>query len=77
MRLRDRVVVVTGGGQGIGRAIVDKCHAEGAHVAAFDVDEAKMAEARSAFAASDRAPLYLACDITREDQVAAATGRVL
>lgn len=35
-QLRDQVVVITGGGRGIGRAIASACVAEGAHVAIFD-----------------------------------------
>lgn len=38
MRLAGKVVVVTGGAQGIGRATVEKCHAEGARVVSLDID---------------------------------------
>ncbi len=38
-RLEGKIVIVTGGARGIGRAIVEKCAGEGAIVAAFDLDE--------------------------------------
>ena len=43
MELRDKVVVVTGGASGIGRALVERFHAEGARalvVADLDTDGA-------------------------------------
>ncbi len=38
MKLDGRVAIVTGGAQGIGRAIADKLHAEGAEVAVVDIN---------------------------------------
>jgi NAD(P)-dependent dehydrogenase (short-subunit alcohol dehydrogenase family) len=36
MKLKDEVILVTGGGAGLGRAIVDRYVAEGARVAVLD-----------------------------------------
>ena len=39
--LRDRVVLITGGSAGIGAAMVEAFHAQGASVAFLDIDEQK------------------------------------
>ena len=64
-KLEGRVAIVTGGAQGIGRAIVDKLAAEGATVVVGDIaaDEAEAAAA----AVGGRA---IATDIAEPDQVA-------
>lgn len=50
MRLKDEVVVVTGGGSGIGRAIAEACVREGARVAVVGRDRAKLESVRGAAA---------------------------
>lgn len=56
--LKDKVAVVTGGGQGIGAATAQRLMRLGAQVAVFDMTETRV-----------DTPLSLRCDVTREDEV--------
>ena len=79
MELTDRVVVVTGGARGIGRALATRFASEGAKaVVVVDIDAEG---ARSA--AADIGATAMRCDVAREDDVAdlvneieAAHGRI-
>jgi 3-oxoacyl-[acyl-carrier protein] reductase len=64
--LAERVAVVTGAGQGIGKEIARSLHAFGATVVLVDID-GDAAEA----AAEEVGGLGLACDVTSEEQVRA------
>lgn len=54
MQIKDKVFVVTGGGNGMGREVVLGLLARGARVAAADLNEAGLAETASLASAGDR-----------------------
>jgi 3-oxoacyl-[acyl-carrier protein] reductase len=73
MNLTARVAVVTGGGAGIGRAIVQRLAVEGARVAALDI-RLETAEKSIELAGGDG--LALVCDVSDSASVDAAIERV-
>ena len=73
--LARRIVLVTGGGSGIGRAVAQRLAAEGAHVAITDLDAAGARKAGAdevAKAVGGGRALGLAMDVTSEASVRAA-----
>jgi len=73
MRLRDKRAVVTGGANGIGRAIATMFAREGAHVVIADLDEVQGAAAVGAIAAAGGRAAFVPTDVTDE----AAVGRLV
>ncbi len=69
--LEGRRAVVTGGAQGIGKAIAERFLESGASVALWDFDEPLAKEAASEMAGRGKATA-VSVDVTREDAVAAA-----
>lgn len=70
MELQDKVVVITGGASGLGRATADYFVAKGARVSLFDLNE-DAGNAAVAELGEDSA-LFSATDVTSEESVAAA-----
>jgi NAD(P)-dependent dehydrogenase (short-subunit alcohol dehydrogenase family) len=64
-RLQDKVVAITGGTSGIGRASVELFAREGAKVVVGDIDEA------AGNALSGAGVRFRRCDVTREEDIAA------
>ncbi|THD45628.1 MAG: SDR family oxidoreductase [Bradyrhizobium sp.] len=70
--LLDRVVFITGGGSGIGAAMVEAFAAQGASVAFVDVKKAEALEVVERAGASGQKPLFIECDLTNLAQLEAA-----
>jgi NAD(P)-dependent dehydrogenase (short-subunit alcohol dehydrogenase family) len=70
--MQGRVVVVTGGGSGIGRAVALACAERGASVAVLDLDEAAAHAVAAEGTNKGQKLLGLRCDVSDEASVAAA-----
>jgi NAD(P)-dependent dehydrogenase (short-subunit alcohol dehydrogenase family) len=76
MKLRDKIVLVTGGKSGIGRAIAPRAAAEGAHVAITGRDPAKGAKVLGELQAAGAAATFFPADLGDEAQAAKMVGAV-
>lgn len=71
--LRDRVVLVTGGGSGIGEAIVRHFAHQHSRVAFLDIDDEVASKLVADLAGQDRpVPIYVTCDLRDIDALRAA-----
>jgi 3-oxoacyl-[acyl-carrier protein] reductase len=77
MQIKDKVIAVTGGGRGLGRAMALAFADKGGHVALIDLNEAELAETRTLVEAKGvRAATYVA-NVSREEDVIAALDGVV
>lgn len=72
MSIKDKVALVTGAGQGIGRAIALRLARDGAHVAIVDLDDKKMQAVADEVKKAGRKATTFKADISQRDQVHAA-----
>jgi 3-oxoacyl-[acyl-carrier protein] reductase len=72
MQLKDKVVAVTGGARGIGKAIASAFVARGARIAIIDLNPSDLESARAEFAEAGTQVGTYAANVAREDQVIAA-----
>ncbi|OHC14976.1 MAG: 3-oxoacyl-ACP reductase [Pseudomonadales bacterium GWC2_63_15] len=76
MQLQDKVIIVTGGGQGLGRAMGEYLASKGARLALVDLNQERLDEAVAACkAAGGGARAYL-CNVANEEQVSDMVARV-
>jgi 3-oxoacyl-[acyl-carrier protein] reductase len=75
--LHDHVAIVTGGGQGIGRATAERLAADGAAVAILDKDEASAEAVVAALKNQGWPAVCVRCDISDREQVRAAVHEVV
>ncbi|MBB5321304.1 SDR family oxidoreductase [Marinobacter oulmenensis] len=69
MKLQDSVIAITGGGQGLGRAMSEYLAAKGARVALIDLAQDKLDESAEACrAAGSEAKTYV-CNVAKEEDV--------
>src|SRR3546814_3917518 len=72
MSIDGAVVLVTGAGQGIGRAIALRLAKDGAHIAIVDVNDRKMSAVAEEVKALGRKATTFKADVTKRDDVYAA-----
>jgi len=75
-RLAGKIAVVTGGAQGIGRAVAEEMAREGARVAVLDRNAAAGEAARAELQEQKLPVMFCAADVTREHDVGAAFARL-
>jgi NAD(P)-dependent dehydrogenase (short-subunit alcohol dehydrogenase family) len=76
-KIREQVVIITGGGRGIGYGIAQCFNRRGATLVIADADEGRAVEAAKQLAAEGNGrTLGVACDITNQEQVEKVIERV-
>jgi 3-oxoacyl-[acyl-carrier protein] reductase len=77
MRLTDKVSIITGGGQGIGRATALKFAAEGAKVAVCDINQSAVDDTVREILATGREAVGFNVDVTDKDSIARMVAGVM
>lgn len=75
-RLKDRVAIVTGAGQGIGAETAKRLARDGAKVAVFDMNEEVSRETVQAIQSNGGEAIAVACNVSDVEQVDTAVERV-
>ncbi|MDY0205051.1 MAG: SDR family oxidoreductase [Pseudomonas sp.] len=69
MQLKDKVIIITGGAQGLGRAMAEYLAAKGAQLALVDLDQEKLDAAVSACESLGVQARSYMCNVANEEQV--------
>ena len=77
LQFAGKVVLVTGGGSGLGRAAVELLASAGADVAVADIDRERGEEVAERARGLGADAVFVATDVTREDEVAALVQQVI
>ena len=77
MRLKDRIALITGSGQGIGRATALRFAAEGARVAVNDVDREAAGETVAAIQEAGGEAVFIPADVTNRAEVEAMVDQIV
>ncbi len=77
MRFDNKIAIVTGAAQGIGKATALRLAQEGAKVVLVDIDQAGIEQVAQTIRATGGTALALVVDIARNDDVKAAAAKVL
>ena len=72
MRFKGKVCIITGGGSGIGRAVCERCAAEGGSVLVADKDQGRGQEVVKSITASGSQAAFARCDVSSSAEVQAA-----
>jgi NAD(P)-dependent dehydrogenase (short-subunit alcohol dehydrogenase family) len=75
--LEDKVAIITGGAQGIGRAVAEAFAREGARVTILDRDAAGGSDVMRAIAFAGHQATFISADVTRESDVDSACRSVV
>jgi len=76
-RFKGQVAIVTGGAEGMGKAIARRIAAEGGRVAIFDHNVELAEKTQAEFARENLRILAIKCDISQEEMVKAAVERLM
>lgn len=74
---REKNVLITGAGSGIGRLLAEKIAARGANLILWDIDEAALAEVSGAIEGRDQRVSSYRCDLADSAAIGATARRVL
>lgn len=77
MKLENKIAIVTGAGNGIGRAIAVKLAEEGARVAALDLNQTSAEETAERIRSRGGAAAVFAADVTKSAEINEAVAKVL